>query len=220
MLVVDRLEIARELAEGARVLDIGGALMPETKEEDAFTKRYRRIRAGAREYRVVDYQQKPGVDDIVDLNRPGSVEALRGIIDAYRPEVILAMEVLEHVNYHYEAMNALAHAVSDLGSTVWISLPNNGSWIVNAQKSWWYDHSVAFFRDIAWRFVTRSDLGNHAVQIAPCMGHHVRWWPLVYAAAFCQPMSWGFLVRPRDAGRKPGAANERRLAEFTRRHFA
>ena len=106
------------------MLDIGGALMPETKEEDAFTKRYRRIRAGAREYRVVDYQQKPGVDDVVDLNRPGSVETLRGIIDGYRPEVILAMEVLEHVNYHYE------------------------------------------------------------VRIAPCMGHHVRWWPLARLSIF------------------------------------
>ena len=70
---------------------------------------------------------------------------------------------------------------------------------------------------VAWRFVTRSALGTHEVYAAPCMGHHVRWWPLVYAAAFCQPMSWGFLVRPRDAGRKPGAANERWLAEYTGR---
>lgn len=219
MLVVDRLDVARELAEGARVLDIGGALMPETGEEDAFAKRYRRIRAGAREYRVVDYQAKPGVDDIVDLNREGSVEALWRIVEEYRPEVVLAMEVLEHVNYHFEAMNVLARAVGELGSTVWISLPNNASWVVNIQKSWWHDHSVAFFRDIAWRFVTRSALGGYEVLAAPCMGHHVRWWPLVYAAAFAQPMSWGFLVRPAGGGKRAGEGNERCLAEYTRRHL-
>lgn len=219
MLVVDRLDVARELAAGARVLDIGGALMPETGEEDAFAKRYRQIRKGAREYRVVDYQQKPGVDDVVDLNQEGSVEALREIVEEYRPEVVLAMEVLEHVNYHFETMNILARAVGEYGSTVWISLPNNGSWIVNAQKSWWYDHSVAFFRDIAWRFVTRSGLGEHEVLAGPCMGHHVRWWPLVYAAAFCQPMSWGFLVRSVGGGRKAGKGNEERLGKYTRQHF-
>ena len=73
MLVVARLVVAKELSAGARVLDIGGALMPETKEEDAFTKRYRQIRAGSAEYRVVDYQSKPGVDDIVDFNKPESL---------------------------------------------------------------------------------------------------------------------------------------------------
>lgn len=104
--------------------------------------------------------------------------------------------------------------------TAWISLPNNGSWIVNAQKSWWHDHSVAFFRDIAWRFVTRSDLGSHEVRIAPCMGHHVRWWPLVYAAAFFQPMSWGFLVRPPSSPRSPSPSNTRILDQYTRLHFA
>lgn len=220
MLVVDRLVVAKELAMGARVLDIGGALMPETKEEDAFTKRYRQIRAGAAEYRVVDYQQKPGVDDIVDFNKPESLEKIRGIIGEYRPEVILAMEVLEHVNYHYEAMNELGRAVEQFGCVVWVTLPNNGSWFVNSQKSWTRDHSVAFLRDIAWRFVTRSGLGAHEVLAAPCMGHHVWWWPLVYAATFAQPMSWGFLVRPHSDGLKPGDDNERCLEEYTRRHFS
>jgi hypothetical protein len=106
------------------------------------------------------------------------------------------METLEHLNLHFECMNQLAHAVSAYGAEVFITVPNNGNWIFNA-LGWNHDHCVAFFRDIAMRFVSRSNLGRHEVTEIPCMQKYLWYWPLVYAASFFQPMNLGFHIRPR-----------------------
>jgi len=227
---IDRHRYAAELCTGRRVLDVGGLGMvgPATemprltlfysiairlhramealfyraavrKSGGAAAAAYNRIGELSSEYKVVDFQDLPGVDYVIDLNKKGSVDAVKAAVDDFRPEVILCMETLEHVNYHYEVMNVFAHAVSSYGTTVFITLPNNGNWVLNA-LGWNFDHSVAFFRDIAKRFVCRSDLGEHDVSCHACTAKYVWHWWIVYLISFGQPFSLGFTIRPKGAG--------------------
>jgi len=190
---IDRLRFAADLASGHRVLDIGGQKMPNCDPKSAFAREYAKIQASAADYRIVDYQDTPLVDYRLDFNQQGCAEKLRSIIDDYKPNVILCMETLEHVNYHFEAMNAMAHAVEKYEASVFITVPNNGNWVFNA-LGWNRDHSIAFFRDIAERFVGRSDLGRFDVKTYGCMQTYVTGWWIVYAMSFFQPFSWGFWI--------------------------
>jgi len=220
--LVDRLVHARELSRDKRVLDIGGGGMPAGQgfvsgfealcykmielfcgklpkpSESAFAHAYGSIRKFAKEYRIVDYHDVPDGSYLIDLNKEGSVHALHEAIDDYQPEVILCMETLEHLNYHYEAMNELARSISKYGSTVFITLPNNNNWVLNA-LGWNHDHSVAFFRDIAERFIRRSNLGRHELTVIPCMQKYVWYWWIVCMLSFFQPFAWGFTIRPKNA---------------------
>lgn len=192
--LTDRLVHAEALCQGRRVLDVGGKKMPYCDPNSPFARVYARLDQASAEYRVVDVQDAEGVDYVLDLNQPESVAALAQVIDEYRPEVILCMETLEHVNYHYETMNQFARAVSTYGATVFLTLPNNLNWILNLM-GWNHDHCVAFFRDIADRFVTRSELGRHHVTRHACMQRYLWYWWIFYLLSFCQPLSWGFTIR-------------------------
>jgi hypothetical protein len=198
---VDRIALAVELAAGRRVLDIGGQKMPQCAPDSPFAKAYGKIAKAAREYRIVDYQKVTGVDYCLDLNQAGGVRQLRESIDEYRPEAILCMETLEHVNYHFECMNEMARAIERYGSTVYVTVPNNANWIFNI-LGWNRDHSIAFFKDIAMRFVSRSDLGRFDIAMHGCMQKYVGYWWIAYALAFFQPFSWGFVIRPKGVGGK------------------
>jgi hypothetical protein len=151
----------------------------------------------ASEYRVADYTEHPKVHYAINMNEKDSVEKMRAALEEFQPEVILCMETLEHVNYHFEIMNAFADAVSRYGTVVFITLPNNANWILNA-LGWNFDHSVAFFRDIAERFVTRSDLGQHEVTYNGCMQKYVWHWWIVYLLSFCQPFNLAFTICPKE----------------------
>lgn len=202
MTTVDRIELAERLASGARVLDIGGQKMASCDPRSQFAIRYQCIEQAALEYRIADYQTKPTVDYVLDFNTPESIPALRTILDDYRPQVIFCMETLEHVNYHFELMNEIARCIQAHGSVAFITVPNNGNWVFNA-LGWNHDHSIAFFRDIAYRFITRSELGKHCVLVAPCMQTYLWYWRLVYLLSFLQPFSWGFLVTPKTYAPTP-----------------
>jgi len=195
--MVDCLVYARTLVSGERVLDIGGKKMPNCAVDSPFASEYGRIEREATEYRIVDYQDVPGVDYVLDLNHSSNVAKLGRIIEEYKPSVILCMEVLEHINCHYEVMNVMASAVEKYGTRVFITIPNNGNWVFNI-LGWNTDHSIAFFRDIAWRFVTRSELGKHQVTMLGCMQKYLWYWWIVYLIAFMQPLSWGFVVSSGD----------------------
>ena len=228
-MLVDRLVYAAELARGRRVLDIGGRGMPAgsaessfaricrqlielccgkqpAPSESVFARAYRNIGASASEYRIVDFHDVPEGHYLIDLNERDSTRKLHEVIDDYRPEVILCMETLEHVNYHYEAMNEMAYAVSEYQASVFITLPNNGNWVLNA-LGWNDDHVIAFFRDVVQRFVQRSGLGRHEIIMMPCMQKYVWYWRIVYLLSFCQPFAWGFTIRPGTGqpGTRPGA---------------
>ncbi len=196
MMTIDRIDFATRLSENARVLDIGGQKMEGCDPKSAFAIKYGLIEKSAHDYRIVDYQPKPSVDYIVNFNEPDSIGQIRDIITGYRPEVILCMETLEHINYHYELMNELARSVETHGSLVFITVPNNGNWVLNV-LGWNHDHSLAFFRDIAHRFVERSNLGQHEVLVAPCMQKYLWYWRIVYGLSIMQPLSWGFLITPK-----------------------
>jgi hypothetical protein len=217
--IQDRLVTARDLCKGKRVLDIGGQCMPagsvdsgfaqsgrgimhlfglESKDptQSRFAKLYRSIGQAAKEHRVVDYHDVPPGHYEIDFNKADSVEKLRRAIDEFKPEVILCMETLEHVNYRFEMMNEMARSVALYNTTVFVTIPNNANWFLNA-LGWNSDHSVAFFKDIAKRFVYRSDLGQHDVKMFGCMQQYFWFWRLVYAGTLFQPFSWAFLVRPK-----------------------
>jgi 2-polyprenyl-3-methyl-5-hydroxy-6-metoxy-1,4-benzoquinol methylase len=194
---IDRIHYARELATGKRVLDIGGQKMPNCEITSPFAIEYSKIQRASSDYRILDYQQKPEVNYVLDLNIPGKIDHLKEILDEFRPEVILCMEVLEHINYPCAVMDVIADYTDKHPCVTFITIPNNGNWVFNA-LGWNHDHSVAFFRDIAWRFVTRSGLGRHEVRMFACMQRYLWYWWIVYLLAFLQPMSWGFEVRPRQ----------------------
>ncbi len=195
MLTIDRLDLAWRLAKSMKVLDIGGQKMADCNPRSPFAIRYADIERSASAYRVVDYQQRPSVDYIIDFNKADSIALIRKVLDDYRPEVILCMETLEHINYHFELMNEMARCVDLYDSSVFITLPNNGNWLFNALR-WNHDHSIAFFKNIAYRFITRSDLGLHRVIVAPCTQKYLWYWWLAHLLSLLQPFSWGFLITP------------------------
>lgn len=207
MKTVDRIKFAQKLASGRKVLDIGGQKMADCDPNSPFAKQYSGIELAASEYRIVDYQKQPTVDYLIDFNKPESIAEIRQVLSDYRPEVIFCMETLEHINYHFELMNAMAESVERDGSIVFITIPNNGNWVFNA-LGWNHDHSIGFFRDIACRFVVRAELGRHEVLIAPCMQKYLWYWPFVYALSFFQPFSWGFLILPRSYQANPLISGE------------
>lgn len=209
--LVDRLRYAAELCRGKSVLDIGGHKYVDVEHTrlhqfamnithktnlPPFVAEYHRIQEGAKDYRVVDIQQTPATDYVLDLNQPSSVPSLRKIIEEYQPEVILCMETLEHVNCHFEVMNEISRAINQFSAVTYITLPNNGNWVLNA-LGWNNDHILGFFRQMAWQFVVRSDLGCHEVVMQRCMQKYVWYWRPVYWLSGGQPFSWGFVIRRR-----------------------
>lgn len=191
---VDRLVYARTLAAGKKVIDIGGQKMPNCAITSPFAVEYQKIQQAATSYRIVDYQDKPEVDYVLDLNKAESIAKLAEIIAEFKPDVILCMEVLEHINCHFEVMNVLADAVTQLDAVVSITVPNNGNWIFNA-LGWNQDHSIAFFKNIAARFISRSGLGKHQIEMQACMQKYLWYWRIVYILSLGQPLSWGFTIR-------------------------
>jgi len=129
-----------------------------------------------------------------DLNTPHGRQLLATALNKFRPQVILCMEILEHLNYPCEVMDILAaHLQSERGATLFITIPNNGNWVINAMK-WHQDHNMAFFRTIAMRFIGRSQLGQLKIIMRPCMQQYKWYWWIVYLLAFCQPINWGFYI--------------------------
>lgn len=217
--MIDRLEYATRLSLGQRVLDIGGMGMPLSADREigafgriavrlmrlltrekpgrpetsGFGRAYQNIRDAAHIYRAVDCHSASRPHFRLDLNRMEGVRGLLKAVDSFRPQVILCMETLEHLNYHYEVMNVIARAVDRYDAVAWITLPNNANWVLNAM---WrnHDHVIGFFPEIAYRFISRSKLGAHNIKYIPCTQKYVWFWPLVHLAAFCQPISLGFRV--------------------------
>lgn len=219
MFHIDRIQFAISLSQNKRVLDIGGQKMENCDPDSPFAAIYAQIEKAAAEYRIMDCQTKPDVDYVLDLNTQEAIPQLDRVLDDYQPEVVLCMETLEHVNYHFEVLNALARAVQKHRASVFITVPNNGNWLFNA-LGWNADHSVAFFADIAYRFVTRSDLGRHRVLAAPCMQHYLWYWRIAHALAFFQPMNLGFLILPAGTQPEPGLARIiARMDEYTKKQY-
>jgi len=91
-------------------------------------------------------------------------------------------------------MNILAaYLKKEIGTDIFITIPNNGNWILDA-LNWHQDHNVAFFKSIAERFVSRSDLGQFQITMFPCMQRYKWYWWIIYFLSFRQPFNWGFHV--------------------------
>lgn len=196
--MISRLGLARDICRNMFVLDIGGRKMPGCdKKFPKFARAYQAIRDYSKEYRIVDVQNDPEVDYSIDLNNKTGVNRLNEVLNDYKPDVILCMETLEHINYHHEVMNVFASAIDKYASVCLLTLPNNSNWIVNHIIGI-DDHSIAFFRNVAQRFVQRSDLGRFEVIMFPCTGMYLWYWPIAYVLSGFQPTSWGFLIGPKQ----------------------
>lgn len=198
METVDRIACAVAISSGRKVLDIGGQKMAGCDPDSPFAKEYSKIERASSDYRIVDYQRSPTVDYVVDFNTIESIGSIKRILSEYKPDIILCMELLEHVNYHFELMNELAAGIENYNAEVFITVPNNGNWVFNAM-GWNHDHNIAFFKDIAIRFVNRSKLGRHDIKVYACMQKYLWYWRIAYAAAFFQPFSWGFHIKKKDS---------------------
>jgi hypothetical protein len=173
--------------------------MPSCDLKSPFAIKYAEIQRAAMEYRIVDYQNKPEVNHVLDLNKLEDIQRLGSVLRDFRPQVVLCMEVLEHLNHPGLVMDAIADYLGEgQDAELFITVPNNSNWVFNL-LGWNVDHTFAFFRDIAWRFVTRSRLGKYDVKMYGCMQRYLWYWWLVYVLSFFQPMNWGFRVRPRQA---------------------
>jgi len=198
--LIDRLTFAAKVVQGKRVLDIGGQHPMNHDLSHPFGLAYRRIAEGAAGYEVFDRDQKPGVKFAGDLNTEEGRALLVSTLAAYRPQVVLCMEILEHLNYPCEIMDQLAdYVLREPQAEVFITLPNNGNWILNA-LNWHYDHNIALFKTIAMRFVGRSRLGRCAITMYPCVQRYRWYWWLIYAAAFGQPLNWAFHITQNKGG--------------------
>ena len=181
--LIDRIAFAAALSKGKRTLDIGGQKMAGTQAGCPYARAYSKIAEAASEYKIVDYQKQPTVDYVIDFNKPESIPEIKEVLRSTKPDVVLCMEMLEHVNYHFELLNAIA----ETGAEAFITVPNNKNWLFEA-FGWNNDHSIAFFRDIAVRFIARSSFGGRQITVYPCFGQYRWWWRLAYTAAFCQPI--------------------------------
>jgi hypothetical protein len=193
--LIDRLVYAADVARGKSVLDIGGQHPMNHDLSHPFGVSYRRIADGATAYEVFDRDRKPGVKFNGDLNTAEGRALLAAALAEYRPQVVLCMEILEHLNYPCEIMDTLADYVQrERGAEVFITLPNNGNWILNA-LNWHHDHNIALFKTVAMRFVGRSRLGRCAITMYPCAQRYRWYWWLIYVLAFGQPINWAFHIR-------------------------
>ena len=192
--LVDRFDYAAQLCQGKRVLDIGGQHPLNHDPKHPFGACYRRIAQNASQYECFDRDSKPNVKFAGDLNAKGGRDYLARTLEEYQPQVVLCMEILEHLNHPHAVMNILAEYLGKgKGVEVFLTIPNNGNWILDA-LNWHQDHNVAFFKSIAMRFVGRSDLGAFPIVMRPCMQKYKWYWWILYLLAFRQPFNWGFHV--------------------------
>lgn len=187
--LIDRLQFASAISLGKSVLDIGGQHPLNHSEQHPFGASYRKISESATRYDVFDRDMKPGVSYGGDLNTQQGRELLATALSVQQPQVILCMEILEHINHPCAVMDLLASYLKEnKDATLFITLPNNGNWLLNAMN-WHTDHNVAFFRSIAMRFVGRSGLGEMNITMYPCMQRYRWYWFLVYLLALGQPLN-------------------------------
>ncbi|MFA7160176.1 MAG: methyltransferase domain-containing protein [Kiritimatiellia bacterium] len=192
--LIDRLEFAAKLSAGKKVLDIGGQHPFNHDSNHPFLVAYRQIASGASQYEIVDRQNQQGVKYVADLNTREGLDRLAAILREFQPDVILCMEILEHLMFPFEVMNLLGQYLHDHRAEVFITIPNNGNWILDL-LNWHGDHNFAFFRSIAGRFVRRSELGKCRIETHPCMQRYHWYWRLAWLLSFGQPFNWGFLIK-------------------------
>lgn len=191
--LIDRLKFAAELSRNKRVLDIGGQHPFDHDPAHKFCVAYKKISEESAEYEILDKENKEGVKYVTDLDSREGRELLAEILRDYRPDVLLCMEVFEHMKYPCEVMDIIGQWLIDSDAVFFMTLPNNGSWVLNA-LNWHCDHNVAFFKTIAQRFVIRSRLGKCDIEMYPCMQTYHWYWLIAYIAALYQPFNWGFKI--------------------------
>jgi len=192
---LDRLSYTAKACRGKRVLDVGGALMPETPKDCRFAKAYSKIKQGSKEYKVMDRQNTFDVDYVADLNTLKGIGLLSKTINEYQPEIILCMETLEHINCHWEVMEVFAEAISKLNCVILISLPNDTNLLFKYFDFDW-DHLMGFNKETATRFLTRSSLGKHHIKYMPlASGMYQKYWPLCWLFSVGNPIALLFQIK-------------------------
>jgi hypothetical protein len=194
--MIDRLEMASRLAQGKRVLDIGGVGMGGDKKSvgvpfagDGYVRGLRSVEQNASAYRTVDID--PRANDVIDLSSETGPSQLGAVINQFKPELIVCMETLEHLCNASEVLRVMGTT----GCEIWITLPNNRNPLLD-WLGWNYDHCFRFCPDTATRFVQRV-LPGRTVRAYDCFQKYLWYWPLAYAAGGFRGMNVGLQVMPR-----------------------
>ena len=155
-----------------------------------FARELHKVGELAREYAVLDGYSAPHVKYVVDMNYADAPSLIRAALEDFKPDLIICMETLEHVNYHHEIMKTM----DAYGCEVFITIPNNGNWIFN-RLGWNYDHCVSFLPETGLNFVKRA-FAKRDISYIPCFQQWAWYWRAIYLAGFCQPFSLGFHIKP------------------------
>jgi hypothetical protein len=199
----DRLDVARRISTGKRVVDIGGSRMNPT-DTSPFDMAYRQIQAGAREYTIVD--RDSSADIVCDLSDPNT---LRGLV-LPACDVVLCMETLEHLRNPGMVCDLIAAKVRE-GATAYVTLPRSSLFYRHLEAHgmvlWWEKchHLYAFHRHHLNVFIGDNFAGL-TCKVHACLGKYDWKWPLVWAATFGRGLSWGVLVSNAQAQRRSEAA--------------
>jgi len=186
--LIDRIDFARDLCRGRRVLDIGGARM-NPGGASHFDNRYRSIGAAAASYVIADRHESADIQ--VDLDAPGSIDRLHSALPI---DVILCMETLEHLRNPGRVCAFIANFVERTGGEAFVTIPRS-SWFVRALESrrWKTSHLYSFHDYHAGVFM---NLNFNCVlsRWFKCISLHHPAWRLVYAATGFRGLSYGFHI--------------------------
>jgi len=189
---LDRLDVARQLAKGNRVIDIGGSRM-NPGGTSLFDVSYRKIEDAASSYLVVDRDQS--ADVVCDLS---DVDQVRGLT-LPAADLVLCMETLEHLRNPGVVCDLIADQVRS-GATAYVTLPRQSLFYRHLERhglgrAWSKCHHLyGFHRHHVDAFVADNfpgvDLSIHA-----CLCKYDWRWPFVWFATWWRGLSWGIVLR-------------------------
>lgn len=182
--MIDRLEYAKRLCAGKRVVDIGGARM--TPDGDSlFDREYKKLRSVAGEYTLVD--KWGGADVVIDFDTDA--------ITLPPCDVVLCMEVLEHLRNP----GHVCRAIAETGAEVFITVSRATGFMryieANGLGRYWgkCEHLYSFPRHHLDVFL-RHNFPERTRTVFPCLCRYSKLWPLVWLATLGRGLSWGVVV--------------------------
>lgn len=188
--MIDRLNFAKAMCAGKRVVDIGGSRMqPDARSK--FDLEYLKIQQSASSYTVVDLHDS--ADVVVDLNNPNNLDDVLSGAD-----VILCMETLEHLRNPGLVCDAIRCAVNK-GALAYITLPKSSAFYRYIERNglgnfWGKCSHLYSFPDYHAEVFMRHNFNGCKISKQSCLSTYSLLWPLVYLATFGAGLSHGFLV--------------------------
>jgi len=198
-MMVDRIQYAKKLAAGKRVVDIG-ACATGVQAMPAFFRALSKISSCCKSHVCVD--SDPKADVILELDAP-DLSPLEAALAGC--EIVLCMEVLEHLRNPGRVCDAIAAAVRR-GATAFVTIPRASSAQLFLESRgfgpWWTrstGHLYSFGAFHADNFMRKNFPGLRVTRFR-CLGQYCRIWPLLWLATLGRGISHGFLIERSGEG--------------------